>query len=251
MCPPRSWPAPRFRFLRDNLLTQMPRVVRERTFDPKLQGLTVNARVEIRSEDKKHPGHYLSRVEDLDKKLIALSAPQSNGKPVAFTTGEPVRVGYQSEAGFFGFKTTVTGVRLTGRVPRLYLDKPEKVFQIERREFFRLDVLVPADFNPTNRPDDAYPATITNLSGGGCRFITERPISEDDVIELHFKVPGGSVKMRSRVLEATEVTVKGEKRNRAETKFVDTNEGMRDRVIEYVFDRHRETIRTRSDDRKR
>lgn len=222
----------------------MSRVVREKPFDARLHKIMVNARVEIRSESRRHPGQYLSRVEDVDKTRIALMVPVSKGKLVSFESGEKVRLGYMNANGFFGFKTDVIGSRTTGKIPLLYVQPPAMLHQIERREFFRTEVLLPCHFNPAGRLDDAYPGTITNLSGGGCRFASDHEIPRQGSLELHLKIPTGSLRLRGRVVSVKEIDARGERRFRAEIRFDDVDEKARDRVIEYVFDRHRESIRT-------
>ncbi len=93
-----------------------------------------------------------------------------------------------------GFETTVREV--VERPVRLcFVDLPEAIEVIHLRKADRLDVFVPVDIRHATGKDSSgdtilLKGNIVDISGGGCRVFTKRPIPAETVVNVSFTLPG-------------------------------------------------------------
>jgi c-di-GMP-binding flagellar brake protein YcgR len=108
------------------------------------------------------------RVQEVAGERLVLDAPlAAMGEPVSFAAGEAVRIGYVIEhRAFYTFTTAVVEVTQSD-VPQLIVvcPQPEGIRKVQRRNFFRVPVLVDGVLYPT--PGKGVTVMICDLSGGG------------------------------------------------------------------------------------
>ena len=109
--------------------------------------------------------------------------------------------------------------------------------RIQRREWARVDCVVPVKVLPISEPGGG--ATVTsNVSGGGClvRDIWNLPLGTDVRVELEVEPGGTPVLALGRVVRAADTEHKG-------VRFDDLAREDEDRLIKFIRDRERAALR--------
>jgi hypothetical protein len=103
------------------------------------------------------------------------------------------------------------------------------------------------------KSEDAYRSLYTrvNISGAGIRFLSDGPLTAGERVELRITLPitpFSKVSTLCEVVRAEEVTADEEARWQVALKFLVINEYDRDVLINYIFTREREKMRSEKDD---
>jgi PilZ domain-containing protein len=141
--------------------------------------------------------------------------------------------------------TTGRGIqRLTGELQttavsaeRLRISISGEAERIQRREWARVDCVVPVKVLPVGEPGGG--ATVTgNVSGGGClvRDIWDLPLGTDVRVEIEVEPGGAPIRALGRVVRAADTEHKG-------VRFDDLAREDEDRLIRFIRDRERAALR--------
>lgn len=139
-----------------------------------------------------------SNIQDVTKRSVLLLQPSdSKGYPIPLLLGEEVLVSFIGKKGKrYGFSSRVLGHRHTNLF-LVEISKPEKIYVVELREFFRTPVFIPfkalkaeklvldehgknIEYKPIE--DAEFEGYIHDLSGGGMFITTEKDLSIGDYI---------------------------------------------------------------------
>lgn len=204
---------------------------------------TVNTKCEVIFEDKT----YKSDVQDITKEYIAISIPVSNGEYLLLTRGETVDVIYYDEKNVYKFTSKVIGRKSEG-IKMLLLSPPDKISKIQRRRFFRINILskikilkvkkniTEKQFNNlcANADEKSFSdAIMTDLSGGGLKAKTEMNVKTGDMFIIKLPITDFDVNIPCYCVRAVK---------EYETKyyccgfsFYNINDRVRDKIIAYIF----------------
>jgi len=116
---------------------------------------------------------------------IVTEVPMENGHLLSMHNGTNFEMTYYAEASIFIQKTEVVTRFLSGSIVcvRLFLDGDVK--RTNRRQYFRLPVLIEGFSRGGKEP--YKPMTTTNLSAGGIRFVTLEKYNPGQYIQM--KIP--------------------------------------------------------------
>jgi c-di-GMP-binding flagellar brake protein YcgR len=111
---------------------------------------------------------YASRVEALDNEGIVLAAPLEGNEVVPLFTGQrlAVVVAYGRSGEARRFITTVLWQR-SHPLPLIKVARPERIERVQRRRFFREDVLLRGFCRRSTQIEPPVAMVTRNLSGGG------------------------------------------------------------------------------------
>ncbi len=129
--------------------------------------LAVNQSVEVTWKGAKR--RFRSRIEIVGKRTVTIAAPLEQGIPVYAEPGTPVNIDIFYEGKRYGFVAPLQR-SIPGQIPFWELEKPKELKVINLREFFRLDVSLPAKIAEQEEaePVDSWlECTVINLSGNG------------------------------------------------------------------------------------
>jgi c-di-GMP-binding flagellar brake protein YcgR len=137
-----------------------------------------------------------------------------------------------------GIQRYVGRLELTpGSSERLRVVIAGEAERIQRREWARVECIVPVKVLPIGEPGGG--ATVTsNVSGGGClvRDIWDLPLGTDVRVELEVEPGGQPVRALGRVVRCTDTEYKG-------VRFDDLSREDEDRLIRFIRDRERAALR--------
>lgn len=125
-----------------------------------------------------------------------------------FPTGESIIVRTVQGGKALGFKTTVHR-SITDPANLLFCDHPRNVEEISLRKSGRLELFLPSDLRYTDKSERSEDTVMlrgnmVDISNGGCRMYTKRPIPADTQVNISFTLPGEKrlVTLAGSVLDA-------------------------------------------------
>ncbi len=213
---------------------------------------------------------FVTRIEDILPNGIILGAPldSEKGYYLSLRGGTKLRISFPKKDAIYQFNTVVRDSR-TGRLPILIVDKPKELLRFQRREFVRLDdvipviykVTVPEDMNikyklidkseidkKSPSEEERFLSGFTkNISGNGMLILVKKDVAKiGNILEISFKLPG-----RSKVFNvigeivriASEVKTELPDEVGVGIRFLKINERDRTEIIRYIFDKQREIIK--------
>jgi hypothetical protein len=155
----------------------------------------------------------------------ALVVTMEEGSPLP-SRGVPVSVYFHNRAGLFAILTHAH--RISGR--EVHLDHSETVKRSQRRRYYRRQVQVAVEVAPADHPDEALPAVMADLSGGGASLQNPGlPVEPGSRLTLTFAPRGTRLSVAGRVVR---ITAGG---RLLHVQFEGLSEAARDRVIGLVF----------------
>jgi len=196
-----------------------------------LHGLTV----EIVVAEGAYKGKYLTRIEEVGEKILAVGVPFHQGEVVPLREGTKVKLTFWDEAASYSFEGKIMR-RIAVPIPMLVVDLPESVDKVQRRNYVRVPALYPLSFRSVTKEglSDFQKGTMLELSGGGMRFLTKERLENKSLLYAHLTLPKGDLKTPVRVCRAEKID--DSKHFTVSVEFHDISERERDQIIRCVFD---------------
>lgn len=191
-------------------------------------------------------GHYVARVQDLEKSALYIDIPLKPGSehPTLLPAGTPIFVRYRASDGSqCSFFSKVTG-REVRQIPLLSVQKPafSEIHRQQRREFLRVPLSVKLDLvfmDSETKEIITSPAHGQDISGGGIAFRVKKElgIRANDIIGFSFRLPvdgkGYDIVGKARVIRVGQPTENGLKS--VSLKYFEIKEPDRQRIVQYTF----------------
>ncbi|WP_155827561.1 flagellar brake protein [Limisalsivibrio acetivorans] len=207
--------------------------------------LTVNTKLSMGVPDGDYAGMYDSRVEDFDRDGGILTAmPSDSGVPIPLLPGTVVDVSFVGGEGRFRFMSRVEGRVRSGKVQMLKIARPAEIKKEQLREFFRVSTRFKAGLivyyskvpdNNLKIPHENHTATLIDISGGGCRLLTNAKVSEGQQVAVDLSE---KVEMEKPVqAKVVRIFKNQESKNEVSLEFLIKKESERNPIIKYVFQR--------------
>jgi PilZ domain len=164
--------------------------------------------------------------------VVALTVPDSR---VGRLIGREVSIEAKTGRGIQRFSGQLQTT--PGNPERLRVVIAGEAERIQRREWARVDCVVPVKVLPIDAPGGGA-TTTANVSGGGCLFrdIWDLPLGTDVRVELEVEPGGQPVRALGRVVRAADPEHKG-------VRFDDLSREDEDRLIRFIRDRERAALR--------
>ncbi len=128
-----------------------------------------------------------------------------------------------------------------------------KLSRNQHRQYMRLDISLGLRYTlltkigeedkPLGEPQIGHTADI---SGGGVCLVAKTPLRVGDEISLSINIPGSAVGgIKSKVLKVIAVDSRGGTQYRHLVQFISIEPQQRERIVKYIFDKHREMLQMR------
>lgn len=205
---------------------------------------------------------YKSSVFDIqDEESIEISMPTENGRMVLFQVGLRCKMLFYTKKGLYTCVAVVQRRYKSENFFVLSMKVTSIPVKFQRREFFRIDCMIPIQFTPITQeiammgqteqifmeiqnPEyrtqrmDAY---VLDISGGGIRFSTEQALQEQKYILTTIRLQNDIMDQQFYLvaeLISSDLNKNGEKYiNRAKFLFKDLND--RETIVRFVFEEQR------------
>jgi c-di-GMP-binding flagellar brake protein YcgR len=214
-----------------------------------LPELLVNTRVEIEVEAAEYAGKYFSRVMDINRRELRIMSPAVQGVPIPLRVNTPIWISYVGERALYSFKTVIKQ-RFSDVLAGFVVEIPDQVDRVQRRNYVRLEVqihfryriLQEANILDTEIDPETFDKSyIVDISGGGVRFYSDQPVTQNSLLEMQIGIEGieaetllGRVaRNRERVEGGYEIGVA----------FEGVSALVQDQIISWIFNKQRELRR--------
>lgn len=246
----------------------------------------IGDKIEVKQLDKKgktikSAKTYVSQVLDfVGEKSISIATPIKNGMIVILDKGESYRLCFYTMKGLYQCNCTMLQTYRENNMIIALLEVNSQLEKLQRRQYYRLECVHEIAYrkvteeelkleeklalgvftNPEEKSEirkrlsklNTYwlKATITDLSGGGCRFTSEHELTQGDIvrIKLEFFIKNELKKLNlsSDIIISRKIIDRvGFYEHRAE--FNNISEIDREDLIKYIFEQER---KLRKNDKK-
>jgi len=128
-----------------------------------------------------------------------------------------------------------------------------KLSRNQHRQYMRLDISLALKYRLLTRvggeekpSDEQFSAHTADISGGGVCLIAKEPLTIGDEILLSIGIPGYTVSdIKSKVLKVIAVDTRGGPLYRHLVQFISIEPQQREKIIKYIFSKHREALQNR------
>ena len=174
-----------------------------------------------------------ARVAECDAQRTMLSFAENESDPVSVLAGGNVAIQYTNRRGV----CRIDGAAHRAKVPAvLRVDHTSKIQLIQRREFVRIDAMVPVSYKPIGVTGWTAETTTINVSGGGFMISGREGLRIDQIMEFTLLLDGdskeaGTLEVVGRVARETPGGLGIE--------ITQIDERERERLIRWVFARER------------
>ena len=223
--------------------------------------IEIGQRILIRPSNADKPLFYYSNIQDIEGDNIYISVPSDEkGRPVGLSQGEKIQVSITSKGKRLGFSSEVTGKKT---IPffMIGIKKPEKIFVVELRQYFRVPVFVAYTGKRVERiegPEGVryeinrnlplkeliVKGYIHDISGGGVFITSDKrlEIGEHLLIKALLDDTTSLPDVPVRIVRKSLLDPKRKKEGYG-AMFVDIDEKLREQIIRFCFKRQRELRR--------
>ena len=174
-----------------------------------------------------------ARVVNVEPNASLLSFEDNESDPVNMLAGGNVAIQYTNRRGV---------CRIDGAAHRsksktvLRVDHTSKIQLIQRREFVRVDAIVPCTYRPIGMTGWLAETTTTNVSGGGFMISGREGLQIDQLMSFTLALDGDS--REAGPLDCTGQVVR-ETRAGLGIKILEIAPGEQERLVRWVFARER------------
>jgi c-di-GMP-binding flagellar brake protein YcgR len=174
-----------------------------------------------------------ARVADVSAEATMLSFAENESNPVSVLAGGNVAIQYTNRRGV----CRIDGAAHRSKSPEvLRVAYTGKVQLIQRREFVRIDAMVPVSYRPIGMDGWLAETTTINVSGGGFMISGREGLLLYDEMDFVLELDGGS--KEAGPLEVTGKVVR-ETPGGLGILITEIDESERERLVRWVFARER------------
>lgn len=199
--------------------------------------LKVNDRVEIVGIEKS----YRSLIIDKNEDFILINIPVNDGEYLMLHIGEKVEMNLYSEDGrCFNFFGDVVSKGKDGNVLYYKLTTPYNLKRIQRRNFFRVDIVNTVEYKKiTNILEEEIcnlpykKSLMVDLSGGGIKLKLKGNVKKKDLLLVKILVKGKDLILKGEIVRVENTE---DKEKLCGIRFLDITESQSDMIIEELFE---------------
>jgi c-di-GMP-binding flagellar brake protein YcgR len=198
--------------------------------------LKVNDRIEIVANEKA----YKSLILDVEDEFLRINVPVYDGDYLVLHTGEEIEINsYLDESRCYNFFCTVLSRGKEGNIIYYRLSTPFNVAKIQRRNFFRVELVQEIQFKKITNIDeddiDSIPyqkGLMVDVSAGGLRLKTKEDLRKGDIILVDLKLPKIEFELRCEFVRSV---IADDKEKLCGLRFVDIMPTQVEIIIKELF----------------
>lgn len=207
--------------------------------EPLLPGLKLEIWKINLSNNKKSKG-YISQIEEcIDDKTLIIGAPIYGGKIVPLKLHNKYMIVIYGTNGIYKCNVVVKNSFKKGLIEMLEVEIVSPLEKIQRREFFRLECIIPFEFKTENGWEKGI---IKDISGGGIRFIANSELKDQEDIIVKIPLDEKVITLTGKLLikEASNTELY---KYQYRVSFEEIKKSDQDAIIQYIFLQQRKQVR--------
>ncbi|WP_028991706.1 flagellar brake protein [Thermoanaerobacter thermocopriae] len=180
---------------------------------------------------------YSSQVQDISENgTILIDAPGYSGDLVPMRIGSIIQVIYFTKQGLFTFYAKVLN-SFYGKLALLEIMPISGVERLQRRQYFRLEKVIPFTYTINGEEDKVYKGFIQDISGGGLKCKVDKKLEIGTIINCVFTLDQ-EITITGKVVRYDELPEKGYEVGIC---YVNISEKVREKIISYIFEEQRKS----------
>lgn len=199
--------------------------------------LKVNSRIEVVVDEKS----YKALIIDIEDDNIKINIPVRNDEYLMLYKDDKIEINsYLDEGKCFNYYCNVISKGKDNNVIYYKLTLPYDVRRIQRRNFFRVNLLEDVTYknitNKTEKEIEELPyksGIMIDLSGGGLKVKTKEKLKGNDIIVMRIKMTSIEVKLKGQIVR---IETAIDNNFLYGVKFLDITEMESDRIIRELFE---------------
>jgi c-di-GMP-binding flagellar brake protein YcgR len=204
----------------------------------------VNKKIEVLYEEQV----YKSLIQDITDRQIYISIPIKDGNFISIRIGESFEVLYYEEKNVFKFDGIVIGRSTEDNVPLLIIAYPQEIRKIQRREFFRVEIIYFMQYLKMGKKIDGDEIVKTldtekgnkgillDISGGGMKLKLRDKLKAGDVIVTEIPMECEKIIAMGRVVRCE---IDEDEKYICGVAFKNIDNKTREKIIRFLFDKMR------------
>lgn len=196
----------------------------------------VNRRLEIMLDQ--HPNEqFNSRIEDTSPQNLTIAMPIRKGYPIHLDRGARFYGKVFADGSVYHFQSSLLDKRIYP-LPIWIVSLPSDIKKLQQRAFVRVEAMVPVSIQiltNVNEPSTLINAITKDISGGGLRVVSKKPLKLGNRVQMHIELP------ESGTIETSAEVVRVDKPDEDRSlywiglRYLGLSEGLRSKIIKFVF----------------
>ncbi|AOT68260.1 flagellar brake protein [Geosporobacter ferrireducens] len=209
-----------------------------------LPGVGDKIEIEIKREknfEKEKP--LISQVLDvIDPQHQFIATPILNSTIVSIPNDTVIRViYYKKSAGVYSYLAKIIGRKTVNNISYLKVQKIGNILKTQRRNFFRLDVVLNAKIKviePQENKELNIDVLTKDLSGGGTKMISKVKLSPGTNIQVTIEADGNYIITEGKIIRCIPC-LESDYPFELGVIFEDIDEKIRTQIVSFIFDYQR------------
>lgn len=195
--------------------------------------LNINERVEIVFNDKE----YKSLILNISEDYIYINIPVCGDEYLIVNINQVMDINVYFKSGrSYKFNAEILSRGKDGNISYYKLSKPFNVKRIQRRDYFRVEVLEQVQYINLSKSDsDEIPyikADMVDLSGSGAKLKLNEKVNIEDILLIKIKIKNSDIVLKSQVMR---VETDNNGKIICGIKFMNITQSQTDKIIEELF----------------
>ena len=195
--------------------------------------LNINERIEVLFNDKEYKSSILNTSED----YVYINIPICSDEYLIINTDEVIESNVYLENGrCYKFNAKILSKGKEGNISYYKLSKPFNVKRIQRRDYFRVEVIEKVQYvNLSELDSDETPyiqADMIDLSGSGVKLKINEKVKIEDILLIKMKIKNSDIVLKGQVMR---VFMDNDGKTICGIKFIDITQAQTDKIIEELF----------------
>lgn len=218
-----------------------------------IRSLVAGNRLEISLlSDKKATHAYVSQVEEvMDASHVKVHMPISYGELMRLDKNVDYSALFFTDRGMLRFDCQVVEYSKDGDFHFLILEMRSEGERIQRRDFFRYEVMLPLKFalldeESLHKLDSIHieyeDGVVQDIGGGGIRFVSNVLLEEDDLIRIVLLLNNETIVVLGRILHR-QYFPKSNYKYQYRVIFVGEFLAEQTKIVQYIFNEQRKEIK--------
>ncbi|AOM82787.1 flagellar brake protein [Salisediminibacterium beveridgei] len=211
-------------------------------------GQTIHLELKVPDGDQKQ--RYKSKLLDYERSFMYIDFPvdEQTSKPSFFMEGTEFRVWFAGkDNAVYSFETQILG-KVDRGIPMLVMKDPGKdsYLRIQRREYVRVETALDVAVHPVKEGTKPFTTVTIDVSGGGAALVLQsnHQLKDSEVLNLWIAIPFriGGIEYINTKAEIIRI-IDGKSPIKCSCQFIDIDEGDRQKIIRYAFEKQLERNR--------
>lgn len=191
------------------------------------------------NKDKK----FVSQIMDIaNEDSIFIATPIFQNVVAPISVGEIIKINYfRKNSGSYTFRAKVVGRKNVEEISYMKVKKVGEIFRLQRRGFFRLEVLLNGEIAIIETQDvkeEIISVLTKDISGGGVRVISKKEIKVGSIAEIKIETGKKPIIVQGEVLRCVPYE-ESDYNFDIGIVFKDIGEKVREQIISFVFEYQR------------